>query len=235
MSDRSRREFLASTVPASLALGAAPIAASKASARRPIGDAGVGPPEDLMREHAVLNRILLIYEEGIRRIHGHRDLPPQTVGSAAGIIRRFLEDYHEKLEEEYLFPRFEKAGKLVELVVVLRTQHQAGRDITAEVQRLTSASEWRQDANRLRVAERLEAFLRMYRPHEAREGSVLFPAFRDLVTRTEFERFGETFEAGETKALGERGFERTVEEVAQIERALGIYDLSQFTPRLATS
>jgi hypothetical protein len=29
----------------------------------------VTPPEDLMREHGVLKRILLIYREGIRRCH----------------------------------------------------------------------------------------------------------------------------------------------------------------------
>src|SRR5512135_303022 len=33
----------------------------------------VTPPEDLMREHGVLRRVLLIYEEGIRRIEGKRE------------------------------------------------------------------------------------------------------------------------------------------------------------------
>jgi hemerythrin-like domain-containing protein len=225
----SRRRFLSASLRTALVLPA--ISAGAEPTGRPIGDEGVGPPEDLMREHAVLNRILLIYEEGIRRIRQRRDLPPDALRSAAGIIRRFLEDYHEKLEEQYLFPRFERAGKLLDLVRVLRAQHQAGRDITRAVQDLTAPARWREEPARSTVASRLESFIRMYRPHEAREGSVLFPAFRDLVTREEFEKLGETFEAGETKALGERGFERTVEEVAQIERSLGIYELSQFTPK----
>ena len=42
-----------------------------------------------------------------------------TLSRAAGIIRHFIEEYHEKLEEQHLFPRFRKAGKLVELVNVL--------------------------------------------------------------------------------------------------------------------
>ena len=33
---------------------------------------------------------------------------------------------HEKLEENFLFPRFRKANKLVDLVDVLLQQHQAG-------------------------------------------------------------------------------------------------------------
>ena len=34
----------------------------------------ISPPEDLMREHVVLNRILLIYDECLHRIHGKKNL-----------------------------------------------------------------------------------------------------------------------------------------------------------------
>jgi len=84
-------------------------------------EAEVGPPEDLMREHGVLKRVLLIYGEALRRLDAKEDLPPEALADAAGIIRHFVEDYHEKLEEDFLFPRFEKANQLVDLVKVLRT------------------------------------------------------------------------------------------------------------------
>ena len=87
----------------------------------------VSPAEDLMREHGVLKRVLLIYEEAIRRMTANQELPVETVADSAKIIRNFIEDYHEKLEENFLFPRFEKAGKLTDLVKTLRDQHQAGR------------------------------------------------------------------------------------------------------------
>jgi hypothetical protein len=79
----------------------------------------VSPPEDLMREHGVLKRVLLVYEEAIRRIDARQDLQPDTVRNSASIIRTFIEDYHEKLEEDYLFPRFEKARRLTDLTTVL--------------------------------------------------------------------------------------------------------------------
>ena len=96
----------------------------------------VAPPEDLMREHGVLKRVLLVYREGIRRVNARQDLPPDAIRDGAGIIRRFIEDYHEKLEEDYLFPRFEKADKLVDLTTVLRAQHQAGRRLTDRITQL---------------------------------------------------------------------------------------------------
>src|SRR5207249_9996299 len=89
-------------------------------------EAEVGPPEDLMREHGVLKRILLIYGEAIRRIDSKEDLPPEPLADSAKIIRDFIEDYHEKLEENFLLPRIKQANKLVDLVDVLLQQHQAG-------------------------------------------------------------------------------------------------------------
>src|SRR5262249_41514027 len=67
---------------------------------------GVSTNEDLMREHGVLKRLLLLHEEIIRRIQAKQDFPLQTVTDVATIIRKFIEDYHEKLEEDHLFPRF---------------------------------------------------------------------------------------------------------------------------------
>ena len=43
----------------------------------------VAPPEDLMREHGVLKRVLLVYEEAIRRIDGKKDVPVGQQGKAS--------------------------------------------------------------------------------------------------------------------------------------------------------
>jgi hypothetical protein len=43
---------------------------------------------------------------------------------------------------------------------------------------------------------------------------------------------GEEFENNEHKLFGEDGFEKMVNNVADIEKSLGIYGLSQFTPQV---
>src|ERR1035441_5883976 len=93
-------------------------------------DVPVTPPEDLMREHGVLKRILLIYREGIRRLQADEQDPSQALNASAGIIRSFIEDYHEHLEEQYVFPKLEQAGRLTDITTVLRVQHQRGRALT---------------------------------------------------------------------------------------------------------
>jgi hemerythrin-like domain-containing protein len=191
----------------------------------------IGPPEDLMREHGVLKRVLLIYGEALRRLDAKQDFPPDALADAAGIIRSFIEDYHEKLEEDFLFPRFEKANQLVDLVKVLRTQHQAGRRVTDITLRFANLQSLKNDSERAQLIASMQQFIGMYHPHEAREDTVLFPAFRKIVSPHEFDSLGEDFEKKEDELFGEDGFEKVVNRVAGIEKRLGIYDLAQFTPK----
>jgi len=198
--------------------------------KKSVEDEEIAPPEDLMREHGVLNRVLLVYDEAIRRIDTKGDLRPDSLRDAASIVRTFIEDYHEKLEEDYLFLRFEKAGRLTELTKVLRAQHQAGRSLTDQVTQLASLQALKDPTRADTLKGALRQFTRMYRPHEAREDTVLFPALRDIVSKQEFAAVGEDFEKKEHQLFGEGGFENIVERVATIEKTLGIYDLAQFTP-----
>jgi hemerythrin-like domain-containing protein len=193
------------------------------------GDKEVSPPEDLMQEHGLLNRILLIYDHCRQEIVFGQTPQLAALNASAGIIRSFVEDYHEKQEEDYLFPRFRKAGQLKDLVDTLLRQHNAGRRITDELLGLTKGTSLSPGETE-RLSSLLGSFNSMYRPHEAREDTVLFPAFRKLVTGHEYDSLGEEFENNEHKHFGQDGFETMVARVADIEKQLGIYDLNQFTP-----
>jgi hemerythrin-like domain-containing protein len=230
----NRRVFLRSGIVlggATLA-GVTLVGATEKEEKEKGGEIPIGPPEDLMREHGVLKRVLLIYGEALRRLGAKQDFPPDALANAARIIRSFVEDYHERLEENFLFPRFEKANLLVELVKVLRTQHQAGRRVTDITLRLANVGSLKNDSERTQLIDSMHQFIRMYNPHEAREDTVLFPAFHKIVSPHEFDSLGEDFEKKENELFGEDGFEKVVDQVAGIEKRFGIYELSQFTPKM---
>jgi hemerythrin-like domain-containing protein len=234
----SRRAFIrttAATAGSLLFAGCAATSAAKAGQaaprQAPHAEEEISPAEDLMREHGVLKRVLLVYGEALRRMDAGEVLPPEPLADAAAIIRSFIEDYHEKLEEDFLFPRFRKAGMHVELVDVLTEQHRAGRRLTDTTLKLSNAQAMRSAEQRQALADSARRFIRMYSPHEAREDTVLFPALRKIVTGDEYDDLGEEFEEKEHQLFGEDGFEKMVQRVAAIEKALGIYDLKQFTPR----
>jgi hemerythrin-like domain-containing protein len=233
--DEARREFLkkggvlmaAAAITQPLGLLAA--TAQAKPEKKGEEDKEISPAEDLMREHGALSRVLLIYEEIIARLNSGREFPVEVLINSAGIIRRFVEDYHEKLEENYLFPRFKKSGKLVDLVKVLLQQHQVGRALTDRIKGLASSSAITNPAGKKQLGHYMDLFIRMYRPHKAREDTVLFPAFHSLVSPKEYASLGEAFEDKEEDLFGTDGFEKIVQEVEQLEKTMGMYDLSNFT------
>jgi hemerythrin-like domain-containing protein len=194
-----------------------------------------------MREHGILKRVLVIYDEVVRRIDARQDCPAQPVIDSAEIIRKFIEDYHQRLEEEHIFPLFRKyyarqdvlrlyAQKLLDLVNILHDQHGAGRHVTDRILSTLRSLKTRDD--RQRLANDLRAFIRMYGPHEAREDTVLFPALHVIVTPQEYEAMGERFREIEHKTFGGDGFDFYLDQVTSLEKRLGVYDLAQFTPKL---
>jgi hemerythrin-like domain-containing protein len=230
LSERARRRFLKDAVGVGGAVLAAAAGLRASAAERMEADEAVSPTEDLMREHGVLRRILLVYEEVIRRVDGGKAVDAEPIAKAATIVRAFIEDYHEKDEEEFVFPRFRKAGKLTGLVDVLLQQHQAGRGLTTHLQRLATAAALRKPESRAEMAQAMRRFIRMYEPHAAREDTVLFPAFAQLLSEKELHALMDTFEQKE-KALPLGDFERMVAEVTAIEKAFGLDDLARFTPK----
>jgi hemerythrin-like domain-containing protein len=203
-------------------------------------DDDISTNENLMREHGILKRVLVMYEEVIRRIDAKQDFPLQTVIDSAEIIRNFIEDYHEKLEEEHIFPLFRKyyrrqdvlrlyAQKLVDLVDILHEQHQAGRRLTDRI--LSTLQSLKTPEDRHKLALDLRAFTRMYVPHVAREDTVLYPALHVIVSRQEYKDLGERFAEIEQKKFGGNGFYIYLDQVTAFEKYLDIYDLAQFTPK----
>ncbi|MGZ4033677.1 MAG: hemerythrin domain-containing protein [Bacteroidia bacterium] len=197
-------------------------------------DQKVSPPEDLMQEHGLLNRVLLIYDFNRIQLVNKQSIQLELLYNSAEIIRTFVEDYHEKQEENYLFPRFEKANQLTDLVKILREQHKAGRIITDQIMQLCKTKNLSDNENQ-KLTQLITDFNNMYRPHEAREDTILFPAFRKIVSKNEYDSLGEEFENNEHKLFGKGGFESMVEKVSVIEKKLGIYDLAQFTPKISST
>ena len=224
-----RRHLVRAASGVLLAGGLVPVRALGAEEENGNECTAVTPPEDLMREHGVLNRVLLIYEAVLDKLGHGEDFDATVLSRAANIVREFVENYHERNEEHQVFPRFRQAGKLVALVDVLYQQHQAGRRLTDNILGFVRTGSIAAD-DHPKLVGNLQAFIRMYRPHEAREDTVLFPQLRKVVSVHEFAAMAEDFEKDEHRKFGGDGFEMMVARVADLEKAMGIGDLARVTP-----
>jgi hemerythrin-like domain-containing protein len=190
--------------------------------------------EDLMREHGVLRRILFVYSEVAAQLRQEPAKPiNEPLHEAAKLFRDFGENYHEKaLEEACIFPALLKTrGEASTYPEILIAQHKRGREITDYIFEST-AGKLPPDIPRL--ASLLETMVRMYRPHAAREDTIVFPAWKQTMNPEQYDEMNDKFEDIEHQQFGEDGFEMAVSKVAEIEKQLGLFDLSQFTPKALT-
>ncbi len=211
-----------------VAATSSPASGSAAQLRR--DEAQPTPGEDLMREHGLLIRILLIYRYLAGDFQSSGLIPALHLHDAALIIHDYIEAFHEALEEGYVFPRLRQAGQLDSTVSTLLLQHARGRELTQLILADTAAGGVARGSTGKRLAGAMAAFTRMYEPHEAREDTVVYPAYRNLLSAAEISELGQRFAQLEHEQFGADGFTAMVSRVAQIEAALGIYDLAQFTP-----
>lgn len=187
--------------------------------------------EDLMREHGILRRALLVYQESAVKLRQDAaSFPAEVLEKTAQLFRVFGEDYHEKrLEEVYIIPTLKNApGGAGAYADVLLAQHTRGREITDYLLSVSKAD--RIPTNQVEpLAKALESFVRMYEHHAALEDTVVFPAWKAATGAQEFEELSEKFEEVETEIFGADGFDSALKRIEEIEASLGLTNLDMFT------
>jgi hemerythrin-like domain-containing protein len=196
----------------------------------------VSATEDMMREHGVLRRTLIVYSELATRLRTQSGtIDPLALADAAKLFREFGEDYHERmLEEQYVFPEVRKAGGPNEkLVEILLNQHQRGRDITDYLYRVGSRGRIGSDSEVLATV--LASMVRMYEPHAAWEDTVIFPAWKKTQSKSRLAELADKFEEIEHGRFGKDGFDEALERIERVERALNLGELGAYTAPADTS
>ena len=191
----------------------------------------VSADEGLMRGHAVLRRILVIYREAAGWLAaGKTDFDAGALGQAGDLFRAFGEDYLERqLQEPHVFVPLQKAGgPAAAMVPVLLAQHNRGREVTAFVRARCEAGRIA-PADAGGLARALQDFARMYEAHAAIEDTVVFPAWRQSLSDAERQAAAAQFQQIERSHFDGDAFGVVAGQVAQIEQKLGLADLARFT------
>ena len=187
--------------------------------------------EDLMREHGIIRRAILVYRESARKLRANpASIDPDALRRTAVLFRGFGEDYHEKmLEESYIFPALKKAGGPAAADVdALIAQHQRGREITDYILAVTGKGAIGTGGAEP-LAGVLDSIELMYANHAAREDTIVFPAWKNSLSAHQLDEIGEKFEEIEHQQFGQDGFTDAVTQIGRIEQMLGLADLAQFT------
>jgi hemerythrin-like domain-containing protein len=191
----------------------------------------VSATEDLMREHGLLRRALLVYQESATKLKlDPGSVPTEALEKVAQFFRAFGEDYHErKLEEGFIIPAIKKTqSQASSYADALLAQHARGREITdylLSVSKNASITPTTAGA----VISALESFVRMYEHHAAVEDTIVFPAWKASIGSKELDGLAIKFEEIEEEHFGEDGFEAASKRMSEIEESLGLSNLEMFT------
>lgn len=188
--------------------------------------------EDLMREHGVIRRALLVYHETVPLLRTKAgSVDAAALYRIAQLFRRFGEDYHERmLEETYIFPAVRKlGGRAGKYPDVLEAQHRRGREITDYILAVTKGGKIG-SGHAEPLAKTMDGLVDMYEHHAAREDTIVFPAWKSTMSEKQLDDISDKFEEIEHREFGKDGFEDAEKTVDGIEVRLGLSDISRFTP-----
>lgn len=189
------------------------------------------PIEELMVEHSILRRALLIYEECIRRMNNFEEFDPDLLVETTNVLKVLIVYHHSLLEQEYIFPRFRQANKYVELCDILEDQHEYSGKQEEIILKYSNKESINNIEHKNILINSLKKIIKVMRPHVNQEDTELFPEFKNIVSPEEFYALGQKFEDIEFQKWGEHGEKKMLDKIVNVEKELGIYDLDAFTPK----
>ncbi len=188
---------------------------------------GLSPIETLMEGHGLLIRCYVLYDVMIDGIENKKTIDPKWVLRTTNVIKDYLEGFHEKMEEEYIFAPMEKAKVHYKSIQELKMQHGVGFSITDKIIELAKNDKLNQE-----LCKNLKSFGQMYRYHSAWEDTIIFPAFNDLENNKYMADLAATFDVEKRKILGTLGFDSFIKTVIDVEEEMKVFGLPHWTPTI---
>lgn len=190
------------------------------------------PTLDLLYEHSLLNRYLMNYDKcadllDTNNININKEMVVKIVYSIALFIRKFIEDYHEKNEEKYIFPLVDKYGSSYhkKIVKILINEHHKGRKITTKILNLSSKFDL---TNISTISSLIRIFSNMYRLHENNEDLIIYRFISLKIPNDIKYKITEYQESSESKIFGNNAFNKFITTAIELEKFLNILTEQQF-------
>jgi hemerythrin-like domain-containing protein len=173
--------------------------------------------ETLEREHALIERVLILLGESRQMIARGRTLPAGFAPWAVSFFRDFADHRHHAKEEAILFPLLESRGLARDggPTGVMLHEHELGRDCVQRMDRAAMATPPDLAAFAAAAAE----YGPLLSQHIFKENNVLFRMARQILDPDDVESATERFAAVETELGGAESLHTCQREVEQWEAA----------------
>lgn len=168
--------------------------------------------DDLLREHQLLLPFFDALESAARRLEARQPIRPSFFVDASEFIGCFVGNCHHNKEEGALFPALEAAGvpQLGGLMGEILAEHDEGRRLALQV-RAGAENLVRGDLTaRPTLAWNALTYVRLIRPHIAREETALFPLAHRMLSADQQKTLAREFERMKAEQSGKELHQRCV-------------------------
>ncbi len=160
------------------------------------------PTEDLMNEHRVIERMLVVLSRACDRVEAGKEVERELFVGAGDFFKNFADKCHHGKEEKLLFERMQARGLSGEVgpIAVMLREHQDGRAHVRKISELSVAKESKKRNDGLISAGR--AYVELLSQHIQKEDNILYPLANQILTEEDQEELERGFEDVERDVMG---------------------------------
>lgn len=156
----------------------------------------------MMKEHRVIERMLVILSKASDRLASGQDVDPKLYVQAVDFLKNFADKCHHTKEEKLLFEKMMERGVSGEVgpIAVMMREHQDGR---AHVKKLDELSKEKMtEKTKEGLIESSSTYVDLLSKHIQKEDNVLYPLANQILGKTDQEELERGFEEVEQKIMG---------------------------------
>jgi hemerythrin-like domain-containing protein len=188
----------------------------------PVGDVkSMRPTDDLMDEHRVIERMLVILTKASNRLEKGQDVDSELYVDAVDFLKNFADKCHHTKEEKLLFEKMMERGVSGEVgpIAVMMREHQDGRAHVKSLDKLSK--EKMSKTTREGLIKSSRAYVDLLSKHIQKEDNVLYPLANQILDKEDQKELEKGFEEVEEKVMGPGVHERYHKMIEQWEQKYG--------------
>jgi hemerythrin-like domain-containing protein len=176
----------------------------------------------LKSEHRVIERVLVVFEQGVKRYEEGESLELRFFKDVVAFFRGFADGCHHQKEEQVLFTAMVEHGVPAQNgpVGAMLHEHEIGRHFLREIDR---AIDRLQDGDKSATKELLEngrGYINLLKQHIFKEDQILFPMADRVIPTAEHLQVLNRFDTIEHEEVGEGLHEKYLDLAQDLESEL---------------
>lgn len=189
----------------------------------------ISATEQLSKEHAMSERLLLTMEKALVNANSDRNADIRPINNAAIMIHNIIAGHHMTFEEQYVYPKMSDRPETGDLVYKLKGQHDELRELVGRIIDITGTRKVEKKEQLDEINIRCTTCALIMRMHMSWEETILFTEFYDVIP----EEYADEIHFQMVKEL--QGFSednivrKWLEDISTIEREAGIKGVTDFT------